>query len=93
MTYNSVGLVPGTHVGSLNYVSNDNHYGGGSIPVLMHIYAPDISLSLAAINGSVPVGGEASYPLVFVNRGPGRLDFGLTRQMFDGKGKATSAMR
>jgi Dockerin type I domain len=91
VTYNSVGLVPGTHVGTLDFVSNDSHNGGGSIPVTMHVYAPDISLSLTAITGSVPVGGESSYPLVIENHGPGRLDFGITRQMFDGKGKMTTA--
>jgi len=82
VTLNSAGQACGDHVGSLDFTTNDNSNPEGSIPALMHVYAPDIALSASEITKNLETNTTAVHELTISNNGPGRLDYVAGCQMF-----------
>ncbi len=85
VTLSTTGLLPGDYSGAINYSCNDPLDPSGSIPVNMHIYSPDIQLPQSSITETVQPDQPASVAFVINNAGPGRLEFDISRLMFNGK--------
>ena len=81
------GLTPGDYTGTLDFTSNDPVHSDGSIPVYLHIYAPDIAVEVSSIEETLETDQQSSRPLTIVNNGPGRLEYEISRQMFSGKNR------
>lgn len=85
VTINAVGLTPGDHSGSIQFVSNDPLEPSGSIPVSLHIYAPDIFIADTLIKDTVLSGEQSSQHFVIYNNGQGKLEYEISCQVFDEK--------
>ncbi len=85
VTINTTGLSVGNHNGSLSYTTNDPLHPSGSIQMNLHIWTPDIYLPVSSIAENVPTGDTTLLPLVIVNNGPGQLNYGISRLMYNGK--------
>ncbi|MEW5797305.1 MAG: dockerin type I domain-containing protein, partial [Candidatus Zixiibacteriota bacterium] len=85
VTLSTTGLTPGDYSGSLNYSCNDPLDPSGAIPVSMHIYSPDIQLPQGSIAETVQPDSPVIVPFVISNAGPGRLEYEISRLMFNGK--------
>nr|MBN2278305.1 carboxypeptidase regulatory-like domain-containing protein [candidate division Zixibacteria bacterium] len=79
------GLTPGDHTGEITFTSNDPDLSSGDISVNLHIYAPDIFLPETSISETLETDGQSSQDFIISNNGPGRLDYAISRQMFNGK--------
>ncbi|MFH2036316.1 MAG: C25 family cysteine peptidase [Candidatus Zixiibacteriota bacterium] len=85
VTVQTSGLMPGDHFGSINYSCNDPLNNSGSIAVSLHIYSPEIALEETEISETLPLDGQMVHPFVINNDGPGRLEYSISRLMFNGK--------
>ncbi len=83
ITLNSSGMVPGDHLGTVQYVTDDPGHPDGDIPVDLHIYLPACNIPQTSVDGSVAAGEEVVEPLVIDNNGPGRLTYSIGCQSFD----------
>jgi hypothetical protein len=85
VTISTAGLTPGDYSGSMTFSCNDPLNSSGSIPVNLHVYSPDIAVSETQIDESAQADEQVSHPFIISNNGPGRLEYDITRQMFNGK--------
>ncbi|MBU0982476.1 MAG: hypothetical protein KKA42_01300, partial [candidate division Zixibacteria bacterium] len=81
LTITTTGLTAGDFAGALNFSCNDASQPTGSIPVYLHIFAPDLLVDGSGITQSVAPDGLETYPLVIENNGPGRLIYQVAAQM------------
>jgi hypothetical protein len=88
VTINSASLSYGDFTGFVNYTTNDPLDPSGSLPVYLHIFSPDIYVTVSSIEETVQPDGQSSVPLTIYNNGPGPLEYEIARLMFDGKGVA-----
>jgi hypothetical protein len=84
ITINSTGMDPGDYAGMISCVSNDFTQPYDTISVLLHLYAPQIDIPTTMITETVEAGSQKDQDLVVYNIGPGRLEYSITCQMFDG---------
>jgi hypothetical protein len=88
VTLNTVSLIPGDYSGSIQFVSNDSLQPNGSIPVSLHIYAPDIFIADTLIEDTVISGEQLSRQFVICNNGQAVLEYQINCQVFDGRSKS-----
>jgi len=81
---NSTILACGDHAGAINYVTNDPTNNAGSIPVSLHIYAPQIDIVETEFTENLAAGDTSSYRVTINNNGSGRLDYQISCQMLVG---------
>jgi len=81
VTVHTSGIPCGDNIGTLDWASNEHTDSTGSVPVFVHVYAPDVQISETSIDESVDAGSAMIYPLVINNNGPGRLDYQIGCQM------------
>jgi len=75
VTLNTSGLTVGDHLGSLNYTTNDKTNGSGEVPVLLHVFIPDVDVQQTSIDHTIDPGTQTTIPLTIDNNGPGRLTY------------------
>jgi len=66
-------LQPGNHSGALMYTSNDPGSITGSVPVNVHIYAPDLVITEYTVVDSLVEGETAQHTIRVINPGLGLL--------------------
>ncbi len=80
----AAGLACGDHSGSLDFVSNDPDMPSGSIPIALHIFSPDMLIAEDFLSETLALGDTSSTMFTIENNGPGRLDYTVSCQMFNG---------
>ncbi len=91
VTIVTTGLVGGNHVGALDFNSNDNNIPTGSVPVLVHVYAPNLSITETELEQRVRPDESEVYLMTLTNSGPGRLLYSVGCMMNPVKGSVSSA--
>jgi hypothetical protein len=91
VTLLTTGLLGGNHVGALDFNSNDNNVPTGSVPVLLHVYAPALSITETELEQRVRPDQSEVYLMTLTNNGPGRLVYSVGCMMDPVKGVAASA--
>ncbi|MFH2056835.1 MAG: dockerin type I repeat-containing protein, partial [bacterium] len=77
VTLNATGMTPGLHSGSIAYTCNDLNNSSGTIPVLLYIYAPEMTMPMMPLEEWVESGASTTCELVIANAGPGRLTWSM----------------
>jgi hypothetical protein len=90
ITVNSTGMDPGDYTGNLTYICNDYSQQFDTIFMMLHLFAPEISILTTSIEATLRDGEQSSQELIIDNIGPGRLEYESGCQMFRG-GKAPLA--
>ena len=85
VTITTSGLAAGDNLGTIEYTSNDPDSTSGTIPIYLHIFAPDIQLPQTSIDESLAAEEQSSQTFIINNAGPGQLDYNISRLMFSGK--------
>ncbi len=93
LTFETTGLDAGDYNGLLTYACNDYSNQYDTIEVSMHLFAPDLDVTTDPLSAECGSGETTSCQFAINNIGPGRLNYAIGCQMFDGKAGLTSAAR
>ena len=81
ITVNSAGMDPGDYVGNITYVSNDYSNQYDTLTVFMHLFAPEMEMTIMSIDEVLGSGEQSSQQFTISNVGPGRLEYEIGCQM------------
>jgi len=88
VTIDMAGQMAGEYCGVIQYSSNDPLNPNGAIPVDIMIHSPNIQFPQSTLSETVPAGLQLTIPFVIDNEGAGRLDYDISRRMFDTRDEA-----
>ncbi len=78
LTVNAFELSGGDYAGSVDFTSNDPDTPSGSLPVNLHVFAPDIYVNPASIIETLLEGESAIHNLYLENLGDGMLEYSVS---------------